>query len=71
MHGAGGGLGAPQLDAVAGSGVGEAGVEVGEAGGVCEAEAALGRNVLTLAELRDAVMAPKVCFAAGVVPCVA
>lgn len=36
-----------------------------------EAEAALGRNVLTLAELRDAVVAPKVCFAAGAVPCVA
>lgn len=36
-----------------------------------EAEAALGRPVLTLAELRDAITAPKICFAGGEVSCVA
>jgi hypothetical protein len=39
--------------------------------GMREAEAALGRPVLTLAELRDAVTAPKVCFAEGAAACVA
>lgn len=36
-----------------------------------EAEAALGRQVLSLADLRDAITAPKICFAGGEVSCVA
>lgn len=36
-----------------------------------EAEAALDRPVLTLAELRDAITAPKICFAGGEASCVA
>ncbi|MES2301457.1 MAG: DUF1611 domain-containing protein [Pseudomonadota bacterium] len=36
-----------------------------------EAEAALGRSILTLDQLRDAVTAPKICFGSGEVSCVA
>lgn len=36
-----------------------------------EAEVALGRQVLSLADLRDAITAPKICFAGGEVSCVA
>lgn len=38
---------------------------------VREAEAALGRQVLLLANLRDAITAPKICFGDGEVSCVA